>query len=311
MYDAAKAETTGSEPPTRGAGARRTKWWYFKWTVRATVVLLAVGYVVFVGFDGKFYYPDRDGYERPETFRLAYEDVHFRTKDGLTLHGWFFPAAAAKVRGTVVHFHGNAANIGAHLGLVWWLPAQGYNLLMFDYRGYGESEGRVSRAGTIADGHAALDYALRRPDVQGRPLFVYGQSLGGAVGIVVAAQRPEVAAVVAESPFSGYRRIAARHVARLVKWDWLARGIAVLTVSAGYDPIDVVGRLSPRPLLIVVAGADQICFPESGRELFEAAGEPKEFWLAPEAEHLGILSDYDEELRERVVGLFERAAHGR
>ena len=281
-------------------------WRLVKWVVRIGVLALAVGYLVLVGFDGKFYYPDDQIYVRPPDLRLAYEDVRLPTRDGLTLAGWFLPAQG-QPRGTVVHFHGNAANITNHLPLVEWLPRCGYHVLMFDYRGYGESEGRVTRAGTIADGHAALDYALTRPEVRGGPLFVYGQSLGAAVAIVVAAERKEVAAVVAESPFSGYRRIAARHLRGLVYFDWLARGVAALTVSSGHDPIDVVDRVAPRPLLVIAAGNDRICLPESARELFDAAGQPKEFWLAPGAEHLMILDEYDSELKERVTHFFERA----
>ncbi|MGD8452901.1 MAG: alpha/beta hydrolase [Phycisphaerae bacterium] len=276
----------------------------WRWAIRLGVLALLIGYLKFVGLDSKFYYPDRKVHQRPEDLRLVYEDVHFPTTDGLTLHGWFLPAEGT-ARGTVIQFHGNAANITAHVGLVWWLPAAGYNVLLFDYRGYGESEGRVTRVGTIADGNAAIDYALRRPDVAGKPLYLYGQSLGAAVGIVVAADRPEVAAVVAESPFSGYRRVAARHAQGLVYASWAARALAWLAISDGYDPLDYVGRIAPRPLLVIVAEKDTICFPEQGRELYEAAGAPKDFWSAPGSAHLEICFDHDGELRERILGFLD------
>jgi uncharacterized protein len=283
--------------------SRRTRW-----LIRLGVLLLAAGYLKFVGLDSKFYYPDDVAYVEPAQLGVCYEDVHFRTADGLTLHGWFLPASTAPAKGVVVHFHGNAANVSAHLALVSWLPERGYHTLLFDYRGFGKSEGRVSRAGTIRDGHAALDYVLAREDPRGLPVFFYGQSLGGAVAMVVAAERPEVAGVVAESTFSGYRKIAALHVQRLVRVGWLARALATVAISGGHDPIDVVGRLSPRPVLVIGAENDQICFPEMSRELFEAAGEPKWFWLAPRAEHLGILEEYPRELPERICGFFEGAA---
>lgn len=286
--------------------ARKARWRRFKWAVRLAVLAVIIGYPLLVGFDGCFYYPNDAVYYHPETFGLDYEAVRFKTADGLTLAGWFLPATG-EPQGTVIHFHGNAANITNHIVLVEWLPRHGYNVLMFDYRGYGESEGKVTRTGTIRDGHAAIDYALSRPDVRGRPLFAYGQSLGGAVAVVVAAERPEINAVVAESAFSGYRRIAARVARRLVFSQWLANGLAALTVSAGHDPIDVVDQIAPRPLLVIVAGADEVCFPELGRELFEAAAEPKEFWLAPGAGHLGILEDHDQELMERITQFFQRA----
>ena len=216
--------------------------------------------------------------------------------------------ASGTAKGVVVHCHGNAANVTGHVVLVSWLPAAGYHVLMFDYRGYGKSEGRVTRAGTILDAHAALDYARTRPEAAGLPVFLYGQSLGGAVAIVVAADRPEVAAVVAESTFSSHRGIAARHVRRLVHFDWLARLLATISISGGYDPIDVVARLSPRPLFVIAAEHDQICFPELARELYDAAREPKSFWLAPGAEHLAILEEHPRELADRITQFFVQAA---
>ncbi len=274
-----------------------------RWAVRIGVVLFVIGYLKFMGLDGKFYYPNQKSYDQPADFSLVHEDVLFPTGDGLKLHGWFLPADLP-ARGVVLHFHGNAANVSAHVGLIDWLPEAGYHVLMFDYRGYGRSEGRVTRRGTIRDGHAALDYVLTRPEAQGLPVFAYGQSLGGAVAIVVAAERTEMRAVVAESPFSGYRRIAARHASRLVGSRWAGNVLAAVTVSSGHDPIDVVGRLSPRPLLVIAAERDEICFPELAQELYDAAGEPKSFWLVPGAEHLSVSLDARRELVERVSALF-------
>lgn len=268
--------------------------------------MAALGLLRWFGLDRKFYYPSDKIYVRPEELGLRYEDVSFQTRDGLRLHGWFLPAEGAP-RGLVVHFHGNAANITAHLTLVEWLPRHGYHVLMFDYRGYGRSEGRVTRTGTILDGHAALDYARQRPEAAGLPLLAYGQSLGGAVAVVVAAQRPEVAAVVAESTFGNYRGIAARHVQQIVFSPWLARGVANFVISAGDDPEDVVARLAPRPLLVITAGSDKICYPELGRALFDAAAEPKTFWQAEGAEHLALLETHDQELMRRILDFFEQA----
>lgn len=293
--------------PARPASRRWTRWRIIKWAVRGAALLFVATYLGRIGLDGFFYYPNCTTYERPEAYGLVYEDVRFKTRDGLTLAGWFLPAANGRpARGTVVHFHGNAANISGHLLLVSWLPTQGYNVLMFDYRGYGESEGKPTRAGTIADGNAAIDYALSRPEVRAGPLFAYGQSLGAAVAVVVSAQRPEIAGVIAESPFSGYRRIAARHLQKRIFISPLARGLATICVSGGYDPIDAVSRIAPRPVLVIVAGNDKICFPELGRELFEAAREPKEFWEAPGSEHLGILEDNASGLIEHVASFLDR-----
>jgi hypothetical protein len=271
------------------------------------VLTLLIGYPLVVGLDGCFYYPDRRVYWQPADFGLAHEDAHFRAADGVRLHGWWLPAQGAP-RGVVVHFHGNAANITNHIALAFWLPQNGYHTLMFDYRGYGQSQGRVTRAGTIADGRAAVAFAAQRARAAELPLFAYGQSLGGAVAIVVAAERPEVQAVVAEATFGRYRGIAARHGQGLVFFPWLAGALSHAWISSGYDPLDSVGRLAPRPLLVIAGERDEICFPELGRELYDAAGQPKEWWLVPGASHLAILDGHLDELVRRATDFYERAA---
>jgi uncharacterized protein len=295
-------------PKLSDCAARKRRWRHIKWSLRLVVVLVVIGYLKLVGLDGKFYYPSTEVYSRPDEFGLSHEDVSLQTSDGLTLHGWFLPAIG-EPRGTVIHFHGNAANVTAHVGLIDWLPRLGYHVLMFDYRGFGQSQGRVTRAGTIRDGNAAVDYARSRPEAQNLPLFAYGQSLGGAVAIVVAAQRPELRAVVAESPFSTHRRIATCHVRRLVYFDWLAKVLATAAISAGDDPLDVVAQIAPRPLLIIAAENDEICFPELARELYDAAGEPKSFWLVPGTAHLEVTLNARTELSTRVQEFFTDAAN--
>jgi fermentation-respiration switch protein FrsA (DUF1100 family) len=279
-----------------------------RWTIRIIVVALLIGYPTLVGLDRLFYYPSDMIYDTPDQFGIGHEDVSFETADGLKLHGWWLPARHPdRAKGIVVHFHGNAANVSAHIALVEWLPRADYHVLMFDYRGYGKSTGRVTRAGTIVDGHAAVDYALSRPEAAALPLFAYGQSLGGAVAIVVAAERPELRAVVAESTFSGYRAIAAQHARRRFYFHWVGDAIGHACFSADHDPIDVVQQLAPRPLLVIAAERDDICFPALARDLYEAAGDPKEYWEVPGAEHLSVLERAPTELVDRVDALFTAA----
>jgi fermentation-respiration switch protein FrsA (DUF1100 family) len=278
----------------------------FKWAVRIGVLLLIVGMFI-VGLDGLFYYPSKTVHYTPDDFSLAYEDVTFETSDGLKLSGWFLPAQG-ELKGTVIHFHGNAENISAHVTLALWLVFEGYNVFVFDYRGYGRSEGQVTRAGTIRDGHAALDYVLSRDDVDPGRVFAFGQSLGGAVATVVAAEREELRAIVLDSTFSGYRRIGSRHLQKLLFFKWLADLIAAAGLSNGYDPIDYVARIAPRPLLVIASTEDNICFAELGRELYDAAQQPKEFVLVQESEHLQTVADNIDGVQEKILRLFERAA---
>lgn len=287
----------------------------------ACLVVLAGAFVV--GCDSCFYYPSKRIYTSPTEMHLSYEDVWFSSPDGVRLHGWFLHARGhdrrragdgggpAERAPTVVHFHGNAENISNHLPLAAWLPAHGYNVLLFDYRGYGRSEGRVTRKGTVLDGLAAVDYAASRPDVDRERLFAFGQSLGGAVATVVAAERPIVRALVLDGTFSSYRRIASRHLQKLLLARWLSDGLAAALVSRGYDPIDHIGALAPRPVMVITSREDAICFEELGQELYDAAGEPRERIALPRGAHLeGVFDDVDE-VQGRIVAFFARAGSAR
>ncbi|HSW47192.1 MAG TPA: alpha/beta hydrolase [Phycisphaerae bacterium] len=257
-----------------------------------------------LGCDGLFYHPTRREYDKPERLRLRYESVRFATRDGLELHGWFFPANGPAA-GTVLHLHGNAGNVTAHFHQIGWLPACGWNVLCFDYRGYGQSQGRITRAGSIADAHVALDYLLHRPGVDPRRIVAFGQSLGGAVGIVLTAERPELRGLAADGAFDSYRGIATWHIRRnpllfIVAW-WVP-----LLMGDGHDPIDCVARVSPRPLLILHGTADRIVDPRMARRLYDAAREPKELWLVDGSDHYEALEEMGEVNRPRLEAFFRR-----
>ncbi|QOJ13480.1 MAG: alpha/beta hydrolase [Planctomycetia bacterium] len=293
-------------PVAESRAARRRRFGAFRWGVRAAAVLALAGMFMF-GLDGCFYYPSRVIEDTPADFDLAFEEVRFPSRDGTMLSGWFLPAAG-EPRGTIVHFHGNAENISTHVGFVAWAPAAGYHLLVFDYRGYGKSEGRTTRAGTILDGHAAIDYILTRPEVDPRRLIVIGQSLGSAVAAVVAADRPEVRGVILESPFSRYRDIATHHLRQVFQFELPSRTLAASLVSSGHEPIDAIARIAPRPLLVIVSGEDPICPPHLGQALFAAAAEPKSLWKLPHGGHTEAFVSHTAEAIRRVNELVDRAA---
>ncbi|WP_259643245.1 alpha/beta hydrolase, partial [Pseudomonas syringae] len=98
------------------------------------------------GCSSMLFYPEQGVPFTPDKARLQYQDVNLTAADGTRLHGWWLPAKeGVPVKGTVLHLHGNGGNLSWHLGGVWWLPEQGYQVLMLDYRGYGESQGEPSR----------------------------------------------------------------------------------------------------------------------------------------------------------------------
>lgn len=133
-----------------------------------------------------FFYPDSVDYGRsPAQQNLEFEVVTIESSDGV---GWFVPAVideeriqdAKLAKGTVIHVHGNAANITNHWSLISWLPKAGYNVLTFDYRGYGRSDFvEPTIKGLFEDTIAVINFALNREDVRANNVFVLGQSLGG------------------------------------------------------------------------------------------------------------------------------------
>jgi len=256
--------------------------------------------------DRLFYFPTQAVYGRPEAYGLAYEAVEFAGTDDVVLHGWFFPAVGAAL-GTIVHCHGNAGNITGHFEHVRWLPAEGWNVLCFDYRGYGRSTGRPTRAGTIADAHAAIAYVQARPNVDVSRVVVLGQSLGGAVATVAVAQAPLVRGLAVEGAFRDYRT-EARFVGRQsVLMAPVAGVLSKALVSQGLDPIDWVARIAPRPTMFVCGTEDRIVDCQQTVALHEAAGDPKELHVIEGGGHTDSM--LRPEGRRRFLEFFARCVN--
>ncbi|MEW5850229.1 MAG: alpha/beta hydrolase [Myxococcota bacterium] len=260
--------------------------------------LVGLSVVVSGCLDRLFYYPDGRDYGSPTSYRLKHEEVSFPSADGTRLSGWFLPAVG-EPRGTVVHAHGNAANISNHFHGVVFLPPARFNVLVFDYRGFGRSEGAPTRAGCVADVNAALDYVRTRPDVARGKVGLFGQSLGGALSIVVGAARTDVAAVAAEAAFTSHRELA-REVLRLSPLAPLAGPLSRLLTSE-YAPLEVVDRISPRPLLLLHGDRDALIPLSMSRELLARAGEPKALHVVEGGQHLHVPEGAARVAYERVL----------
>ena len=131
--------------------------------------------LLLVGCSKLFFYPMSAWVQNPENQGLEYEDIVLIHPRGMRIHGWWLPAANdAPARGTVYFLHGNAQNISTHLVNVQWLPAQGYNVFLLDYRGYGLSEGKPRLPEALDDVQLGLDWLRHAKRTEGAPLVVIG-----------------------------------------------------------------------------------------------------------------------------------------
>jgi fermentation-respiration switch protein FrsA (DUF1100 family) len=219
------------------------------------------------------FFPDKEVSQDPGDRGLEFEDVFFTASDGVRLHGWFVPGSGDK---TLVWFHGNAGNIGHRVDNLAELHARlGVSIFIFDYRGYGRSEGTPSERGTYLDAQAALDYLESRQDLAGHKTVLFGRSLGCAIA-AEAATRNEAYALVLESPYTSVRAMA-RRVYPFIP------GIGLL-VSTKYDCLAKVKNVHI-PIMVLHGDRDEIVPFDMGRELFEAANPPKRFYTIEGAGH--------------------------
>lgn len=249
--------------------------------------------------NGLFYYPDACIYSVPASMPAAVDDVMFPSRDGTRLHGWFLHARGERV-GTVVYFHGNAQNLTSHVHFVEWLPARGFDVFVFDYRGYGKSAGVPSRAGVHLDGLAALAYVRSRGDVVRDRLLVFGQSLGGAVAVAALGDggNEGVRGIAVDSTFASYIGMGNE----VLGGTFLTWPFAWLLLSDAHSPVDAIANLAPMPLLVFASARDPVVPIGQGRALFAAAGEPKEFVEVPAYGH--PIATEAPASRERLVEFF-------
>ena len=238
------------------------------------LVLLSLG-----GCSSLLFYPEPGQPFTPQKARLEYRDVTLTAADGTRLHGWWLPAkAGVEVKGTVLHLHGNGGNLAWHLGGSWWLPEQGYQVLLLDYRGYGLSQGKPALPEVYQDIAAALDWLDQAPQVQGKPQVLLGQSLGGAMAIHYLAQHPQQAkrfkAMVFDGVPASYRQVG--RFALSNQWvTWPLQVPLSWLVPDGDSAINSIAQLKTTPKLFFHSIDDPIVPLSNGIQLYQAAPPPR------------------------------------
>jgi len=244
------------------------------------VPLLVAGILgagMFLGLERYLIYaPERRLEITPRHEGLPFEDARFAAADGPLLHGWWIPAPGARV--TLLWCHGNAGNISHRVDNASKLHRRlGVNVLLFDYRGYGQSAGGfgdLSEEATYRDAEGALAFLRSRPELSRTRLVYFGRSLGAAVAVELARREPP-AGLILESPFTSIREMA-NHLLPFLPIGGL--------VGTRYDSLGKIPGIRV-PLLLLHGDRDDVVPFEQGRRLFEAANPPKTFYAIRGARH--------------------------
>jgi fermentation-respiration switch protein FrsA (DUF1100 family) len=250
----------------------------------------------------------------PADYGLAYEDVSFPSRDGVTLRGWFIPVESA--RGTVIFCHGHAGSMDPDVIYVPWFHEAGFNVLMFDFRAHGRSDGDRVSIGYFErrDLLGAIDYLQARGIMD---VGVLGFSMGGVVGLITAPQSEAIRAVISDG---GFARLESAMLGWVRERTNLPRALVlplarlVVTIAgwrlgvrlSSADPLRWVRHIAPRPVLFIHGDGDPYVTVAEVEALYAAAGEPKELWRVPEAGHRQVDQCRPAEYRQRVIGFFER-----
>jgi fermentation-respiration switch protein FrsA (DUF1100 family) len=253
---------------------------------------IALGLMGKDGGDRLFYYPTKDAPFTPAKYGHKFEDVSFNASDGVKLHGWWIPAKTKTAKATVVYSHGNAGSLPHHLVFVYWLVDAGYNVMMYDYRGYGKSGGEISKVGIVEDAKAAYLYTTGRKEVDG--IISIGHSLGGAKSIVALAELApkNLKAVVVDSTFASYKDMAER----------VAGPRARKIVTDTFEPYVYVKKLPEGTPILVVHGSDDETIPFAQAErLLAAANQPKRLMRVVGGNHVNCFFVDDGKYRTQLL----------
>lgn len=211
------------------------------------------------------YYPSRDITATPDLLGLPFEDIFFNTIDNNKINGWFIPHREAEY--TILFFHGNAGNISHRMEKIYVLYTLHYNQFIFDYRGYGKSQGFPTEQGLFKDARAAYAYLTKKRGIPEDKIILYGESIGGAVAIDLAVAH-KVHALITEETFSSLKDMARIYYPV----------IPGLLVSNSYDSLAKIQKITA-PKLIIHSTDDDIVPYALGEKLFKNAATPKKLLI--------------------------------
>jgi dipeptidyl aminopeptidase/acylaminoacyl peptidase len=264
--------------------------------------------------------PDRSWrpaeYQPPQS---PFETVTFQAADGVPIAGWYSPPSpelSGEGAHCVILCHGLGTNRTELQDIALELRRRGYGVLLFDFRGHGESGGSCTTVGLreVNDILGAVEFLCMRPEVDLDRIGILGVSMGGAAAIMAAAICPTLRWVVADCPFATLEQAlqtAFEAFVRAPGWLFARPVIAFAQLFTGahvtdVKPVECIGAIAPRPVLLIHGYDDGLVHAANSEQLYRAAGEPKELWLIPECDHVQCRVVAGEEYYRRVDAFFHR-----
>ncbi len=245
-----------------------------------------------------FYYPDNHVYFSPERVKVAHKDLLWKSNKGISYQVLELEASTPETA-TLIHLHGNAENRSSHFLYSSWLTQHGYRVLVPDYQGYGGSEGTPTRRGLVEDVQFFIDKTCASTK---NPVFLFGQSLGGAIAIPALAQLSSncICGLIIESSFSSYRRLARQKLGSL--WlTWILQYPLSYLISDNESPAEYVSKIDV-PTLVIHGDDDPVVPYMFGKEIFDnLATKDKELWVVPKGSHTPAFQAPDSIYKRKLV----------
>jgi fermentation-respiration switch protein FrsA (DUF1100 family) len=254
----------------------------------------------------------------PEEEGLSFEEVWFRSRDGLKLHGWYLPAVGnGSGKATIIMGHGHGGSKVADLHYAAFFRQGGYSVFMLDFRGHGKSEGPKGTSMGYWERYdvaGAVDWLLGQGLTR---MGMFGISMGAAIAILSAAENPHIKAVVADSAFAYLPSSIASEIKNSFGLPhWLARPLSwwaytVVAQHHGFSPreghpAEVVAKIAPRPLFLIHAEDDTLTLVENAYILFKRANHSKELWIQPGIGHVDGYGKFGTRYEQRVLDFLDR-----
>lgn len=225
---------------------------------------------------------------------FSIESVLYKSSNGSILNGWLLKPNNVTPVATLLHLHGNGGCLLSQYKAISPLVEKGFQVFMFDYSGFGFSTGKPTRNNVLTDALSTLDYLKTRPDVSNTKIIIYGQSLGGHLSAVVAAQRSnDISGLVMEGAFSSHKDIGG----------YMVHGLGKAFTKQGYSALVSVKEYH-KPLLVIHSTEDATIPFFMGKKIFDTANEPKEFYEVKKC-HICAPQFYADSIAEKMMKMLK------